>query len=246
MSMAAHSAPPRRFDLRDLRRLALWGTAAAGALMLAVYAGTTDTGKDRLMLALAKINVVDLTRFVARAAPPRPEISDAHKLAAQVQSLESDRDRLADRLATLERSVSDITGSIRSAGADTKPAPMPQLATTALSSELATASASQSPAAPIDQNAARTEFGIDLGGGTNVDALRALWIAAKARHAGLLDNLRPIIAIRENTRPSGVELRLVAGPIGSAATAAKLCTSIVATGAICQPAVYDGQRLAGP
>jgi hypothetical protein len=163
-----------------------------------------------------------------------------------VQSLASDRDRLAERLTALERSVSDMTGSIRSPSPVTRSVPVPQLDTTAQPSELPMTSASQIQATPIDQNAARTEFGIDLGGGAHVDGLRALWVAAKSRHGGVLDGLRPIIAIRENARPSGVELRLVAGPIGNAATAAKLCASIVATGAICQPAVFDGQRLAVP
>jgi hypothetical protein len=50
--------------------------------------------------------------------------------------------------------------------------------------------------------------------------------------------------VRESARPGGVELRLVAGPIANAASAARLCATLAAAGATCQPATFDGQRLA--
>jgi hypothetical protein len=71
-----------------------------------------------------------------------------------------------------------------------------------------------------------------------------LWGTAKTRHGTLLEGLRPIITVRENARPGKVELRLVAGPLANAATAARLCAVITTAGAVCQPAVFDGQRLA--
>ena len=55
--------------------------------------------------------------------------------------------------------------------------------------------------------------------------------------------MRPIIAIREG-RAGQVDLRLVVGPIGNAAAAAKLCASLAAAGLSCQPTLFDGQRLA--
>jgi hypothetical protein len=39
-------------------------------------------------------------------------------------------------------------------------------------------------------------------------------------------------------------MRLVAGPLPNAVTAARICSTLVAAGAICQPSGYDGQRLA--
>ena len=51
--------------------------------------------------------------------------------------------------------------------------------------------------------------------------------------------------MRERPRAGGIELRLIAGPIPNAATAARLCGAMTAAGAICAPALFDGQRLAG-
>ena len=45
-------------------------------------------------------------------------------------------------------------------------------------------------------------------------------------------------------RPGGAEFRLIAGPLPNAAAAARLCATMTAAGAICAPAVFDGQRLA--
>ena len=91
---------------------------------------------------------------------------------------------------------------------------------------------------------AKVDFGIDLGSAPTVEGLRTLWTTTKSKHAKLLEGMRPIIALRENAKPGSVELRLVAGPLASAALAARLCVVIITAGTVCQPAVYDGQRLA--
>jgi len=88
------------------------------------------------------------------------------------------------------------------------------------------------------------EFGLDLGSATTVEALRTAWTAALRRHGPLLEGLRPIVQMRERPRPGGMELRLIAGPVPNAAAAARLCVSMTAAGAICAPAVFEGQRLA--
>jgi hypothetical protein len=96
-----------------------------------------------------------------------------------------------------------------------------------------------------DSVATRTEFGVDLGGDRTVDALRALWTSLRAgRHASLLAGLRPLVAIRESGKPGAVEFRLVVGPVVNAGAAARLCGTLAAAGLACQPAVFDGQRLA--
>ncbi len=91
---------------------------------------------------------------------------------------------------------------------------------------------------------AKVDFGVDLGSAPTIEGLRALWTSAKGRHGALLDGLRPIVVLRERVKPGGVELRLVAGPLPSAAMAARMCVVITTTGTVCQPAVFDGQRLA--
>ena len=65
--------------------------------------------------------------------------------------------------------------------------------------------ADDSPGGPVP---AKVDFGIDLGSAPTVEGLRALWTAAKSKHAKLLEGMRPIIALRENSRPSNVELQI--------------------------------------
>jgi hypothetical protein len=91
---------------------------------------------------------------------------------------------------------------------------------------------------------AKTEFGVDLGSATSVEALRTAWAAALRRHAKLFEGLRPVVQMRERPRPAGPEFRLIAGPIANAASAARICATLTATGAVCAPAVFDGQHLA--
>jgi hypothetical protein len=92
--------------------------------------------------------------------------------------------------------------------------------------------------------ATKRQFGLDLGGAPSEDALRPLWTGALRRHGVLLQNLRPMVVTLEHPRGDGVEYRLIAGPIANAAKAARFCTAITATGGVCQPAMYDGQKLA--
>lgn len=89
----------------------------------------------------------------------------------------------------------------------------------------------------------RTEFGVDIGGGTTVSAIRTLWLSIRSSHPTLFEGLRPVVTIRDNSR-GATELRLIAGPLANAATAARLCGSLSSAGLTCQPAVFDGQRLA--
>jgi hypothetical protein len=90
----------------------------------------------------------------------------------------------------------------------------------------------------------KTEFGVDLGSAKSVESLRTAWTAALRRHAKVLEGLRPVVQMRERPRPAGTEFRLVAGPIANAASAARICATLTAAGAVCAPAVFDGQRLA--
>lgn len=92
--------------------------------------------------------------------------------------------------------------------------------------------------------ATKTEFGIDIGGGVNIEAMRELWAIAKGSHGLSLDRLRPVIAVRDGSKRGSVELRLIAGPLANASAAARLCGTLAAAGWACRPAVFDGQRLA--
>ena len=90
----------------------------------------------------------------------------------------------------------------------------------------------------------KTEFGVDVGGDSSLDGLRALWSSIKGRHAALFDGLRPLVAVKDGGKPGVVELRLVAGPLANAVAAARMCATLSAGGIACQPTIFDGQRLA--
>ncbi|MFB9264512.1 hypothetical protein ACFFWD_15250 [Bradyrhizobium erythrophlei] len=90
----------------------------------------------------------------------------------------------------------------------------------------------------------RTEFGVDLGTANSVNGLRALWRGLlKSKANAPLAALQPIIVIRESTNGLGMQLRLVAGPLNDAGTAARICAGLSPNQRTCDTAIYDGQRL---
>jgi hypothetical protein len=95
-----------------------------------------------------------------------------------------------------------------------------------------------------DGVSARTDFGIDIGSGPTLAALRATWSSLRRTHRDLFEGLHPVIAVRDANRQGAVELRLILGPLGNAAAAARLCGKVANAGISCQPAIFDGQRLA--
>jgi hypothetical protein len=290
----ADRAPAQQiFGMRDLRRLALWGIAATASMAIAAYAGTTATGRDRLKLAAAELHKT-VNPSDAQALRPL-DAKEGQQLAEAVRRLTADRDRLLARLATLERNIEDMTGSIarvekaaqasQQAKSEPREAPVGTVPATAAAGAAApaTGAAPAADAAPVqgatptasetpevtaslgseavpmppprapavapDQPATsdaviKTEFGVDIGSASSIQGLRALWTDARRRHSAQLEGLRPIIHLRERARPAAFELRLVAGPIANAAVAARLCGAITAAGSVCQPALFDGQRLA--
>jgi len=105
--------------------------------------------------------------------------------------------------------------------------------------------ANESQAAAAEQAVQRTEFGVDVGGANSLNGLRALWRGLlKSKSTASLATLRPIIVVKESNSGLGMQLRLVAGPLNDAATAAKICAAMIESQRTCETAVFDGQRLA--
>jgi hypothetical protein len=363
---ARHGDDEPGLDLQPLLRPAAWGAAAFFALAVVIVVGRSGMGEHRASTALASFTgapapSADQTlrasgsELVARADAER----ESRRTAEALRLLAADRDRLSNRIDALERSLEDLTGSIRrqaepprpaspvsstsasgaaapSAAAlpviagsirtaespavprrdelapvqvmtpkEPAPAPLPPgapieliagtpsgaaapLALAATPSLAMASAAALPPLAPVAGSsasapapvanlprsgqialiqayasatspvvppapasadtgagsAARTEFAVDLGTAPSVNALRALWEKTRARQPAHLDSLRPLISVRDGQRPGTMELRLIAGPLTNASAAARLCATLVAAGIHCQPAIYDGQRLA--
>ncbi len=97
--------------------------------------------------------------------------------------------------------------------------------------------------APAELVAGAAGLGVDVGGAINYEGLRTLWHSTKNSDPALLEELFPVVAVRENGKTHGAELRLVVGPIVDAEGAARLCTTLAAAHHYCQPVAFEGQRL---
>ncbi len=86
------------------------------------------------------------------------------------------------------------------------------------------------------------DFGLDVGGSTTFDGLRALWNSVRNNTADLFDDLHPMVAVREN-KSRGVDLRLVVGPIASSEAATQMCATLLAARRFCQMTIFEGQPL---
>jgi len=286
-------AQPRPFDLRSLLRLGIWGMSAAAALGVAVASAYSTTGSQRLMAAFGST-----AREANRPPPAGPAMAEllartaeteneTQRLSEAVRALGADRERLITRIASLEQSLEEVTGSIRRQAVSPPaagPAMAPQPATTSSASRIAPLAPGEQPPAPPAAEASgspppapesapaaatgpqtpaaasrvasapaieaseageaktKPEFGLDLGGAANFDALRALWNSAKSGGAAALEGLNPVVAVRENIKSRTVELRLVVGPLGSVDAAERACATLMAARRFCEPAAYEGQQ----
>ena len=215
----------------------LWGTLALCAVVVAASSIAIALGGrgDARNAATKRIAIQ------AAASLPTPSLVELElaRLTDTVRALSADRDRLAGRLEQIERSMGDVTASV------TRERPVAPAAAPAIPTVIA-APPTQAPVAPraaVDSIATRTEFAVDLGGDTSVEALRVLWAAMRGNHPALA-NLKPLVSIRDGAKPGIVELRLVAGPLDNAAAAARICALLAVNHVACQTAVFDGQRLA--
>lgn len=221
-------------------------------MILVVFAGSSEIGHDRLHQVFAEVHETLIPSGVKEVRPL--DAREGRRLADTVRILVADRERLVARIATLEQNVESVTGSIAKVEKSIQaPTPAPeisppviQISPPVVQTPEETTSSVSPPAPPSapSPNVTKTVFGVDLGSATSVEALRTAWTAALRRHAKLLEGLRPVVQMRERPRPAGTEFRLVAGPIANAASAARICATLTAAGAVCAPAVFDGQRLA--
>jgi hypothetical protein len=136
------------FDRRALWRLASWGAGATGAVILAVMASQSPFGLKREQVAAA-----DLARQAQQIQVFAKETqSEARRLAAAIDTLNSDRDRLYARVTGLEQGLDSVTGAIaRQGSAPASPPaanPEPPAAAPSSSPSPAVAPVATAPATP--------------------------------------------------------------------------------------------------
>jgi len=247
----------------QLARLGVWIGLATVAVLTALLTAHTETGIRRIagLLTPAASEPVRVAKGPVQPANRQfDQEAEQRRMSEAIRVLAADRDRLLARIGALERNLDDVTGSIPPASAN-PPAPSPSIVAAAPPPVAAPRAVQPNAAAP-NQNrvavghlatgapgptesvATKTEFGVDVGGNASIEGLRTLWTALKAGQPALFEGLRPLITVREGQKPGAIELRLVAGPLPNASIAARLCAALSAAGQSCQPAVFDGQRLA--
>ncbi len=101
-----------RFDMRALWRLGGWGAAAALALLIVAFVSASDTGSQRLALAVTPAELPVRAVATVKMLPPHND-AETKRLATQVRALAADRDRLTARIAALEHELNDLTGSVK-------------------------------------------------------------------------------------------------------------------------------------
>jgi hypothetical protein len=107
-------------DRRSLWRIGSWGVGATGAVILAVMANQSSLGWKREQVA-----AVDLARQAQQIQTVARETqNDARRLAAAIDTLNSDRDRLYSRVTSLEHGLDSVTGAIARQGSIAAPAPV--------------------------------------------------------------------------------------------------------------------------
>lgn len=113
---------PSDISKRPTRPAILWASAALIAVSAAVLVGQTEKGAQRLQVALGYAS--QPSRILAQLELPRLTFdkgasdkahgnAETMRLAAAVRELSADRDRLKSRIASLEQTLDDTTGSIK-------------------------------------------------------------------------------------------------------------------------------------
>jgi hypothetical protein len=137
----------------------------------------------------------------------------------------------------------DETTPLGTAKSEPEKNPHPKEAQIVVASIPAIADTPQLPSPPSPVPAPRTDFGVDLGSASSIKGLRALWQSLQKSEAKELTSLHPIIVLKETNNGSGMQMRLVAGPLVDAAATAKICAVLSENGRTCDTAIFDGQRL---
>jgi hypothetical protein len=248
---------PKTFTLRKLRSFTVWTTGAAAAFALAVLSARSQSGSERLVAMFHGGGRAQQTAAKFDAETVTRQLADA------VRVLASNDEQLRGRVAVVEHDLDDVTGSIRQVAAASEARRTeegPTVSATAALTTSAPVTLDHAPPLPAPVAAAvpapettapaapagppPTQYGIDIGSGLTLQALRARWQSLRAAHPALLEGLQPIASVKETPHGSKIELRLVAGPLAQSGAASQLCAALTLFGMYCQPTVYDGQHLA--
>jgi hypothetical protein len=239
-------APKVPVTMHGLWRLVVWGSTAATALLIAVLSSRGVVGSQRAAVAASTLGGGTVAIVQPVQTPPQAVVhaidtqaAETKKLADAVRDLTADNDELKSRLAVVEHSVDDVTGSIARQAQSPPPSPPWPESGPPVPATPAAIAAVIAPALPLPM-----EYGVDIGSAVSIQALRARWAGIRSAHPQLFDGLAPTISLSEMPPSNRPELRLVVGPLVSADAAARLCTTLERFRLTCQPTIFAGRHLA--
>src|SRR5580692_3956701 len=177
-------APKVPVTMHGLWRLVVWGSTAATALLIAVMSSRGVVGSQRAAVAASTLGGATVAVVQPLQPAPTPQQpaarpfdaqAETKKLADAVRDLSADNDELKSRLAVVEHSVDDVTGSIARQAQATPPPPWPD--GPPVPSTPAAIAAVLAPALPLPM-----EYGVDIGSAVSIQALRARWAGIRSAH----------------------------------------------------------------
>lgn len=235
------ATPPRRGPSPAFA--ALWMILAAAAIGSTGYVAASREGTDRL----AQLFTAAANRQAMREEPVGKKVADLQaevvRLQAEVRRTAMEKVVLNQRIAALENDATPATtASIPSSpgnASDSTPARPIRI----VKEDPASAGGRRVSGPGSASNLMKTAFAIQVGTAANMAELKDRWAQLSQRHGPDFGALEPLVAVREMTS-GDLELLLLAGPIGNAADAIRLCARIRDIGTDCTPVPYEGQRLA--
>jgi hypothetical protein len=249
---------------QGLWRQAGWGLATAAALSVALLSSRDDMAPQWLAGMLSSLHARELGAhsFDAETA--------ARQLAQALRSLADDRDRLAIRLNAVEHEMRDLSGTIKlqidAAKTDAiktakqappwpdsaPPVPMTLADVAVMVKRISPAPGSAADSATNTAEQALADasgslgqaYGVDLGTASTIKTLHQRWATLRTAHPQLFEGVQPVVSVKQNARTGRTELHLIVGPYANAESAAQFCDYVVPFHVNCQPAMFDGSRLA--
>ena len=271
-SVAAKRPAAGQNPWQGLWRQAGWGLAAAAALCVAVLSSRDDAAPQKVAALLSSLwsqppaahsfDAETVARQLAQAM--RGLADDRDKLATRLNAVEREmRDMSGAIKQQIEAAKTEAIKTAKQAppwpeSAPPVPMTLADVAVMVKTVSPAPASAADPPSPAAATNSTNTEehappdttaslgqaYGVDLGTASTMKTLHHRWASLRTAHPELFGGVQPVVSVKQNPRTGRTELHLIVGPYANAETAAQFCDFVVPFHVVCQPAMFDGSRLA--
>ena len=265
-------AAKRPSPWQGLWRQAGWGLAAPMALSVAVVGSRDDDAPQRFAALFSSLRSQEQPAahsFDAEAAARqlaqalRSLADDRDNLATRLNALDRE---MRDVSGAIKQQIEAASEAIKTAkqappwpeSAPPVPMTLADVAVMVKTVSPAPAGAAEPPSPSVATSATNTDehappdttaslgqaYGADLGTASTMKTLHHRWASLRAAHPQLFEGIQPVVSVKQNQRTGRTELHLIVGPYANAETAAQFCDFVVPYHVNCQPAMFDGSRLA--